>query len=101
MKPPPPGVALTWVSEPSPSDCGCVFRRTKEFGDVVTDQCREHALDTALSTITEIAAEVASRRMDPDAAEEKLIEEYLRHSPRVARLLERFYESELARIRLV
>lgn len=34
---------LTPMANPSQSECGCVWQRTKEYGDVVAVQCVYHA----------------------------------------------------------
>lgn len=40
---------LTYLTEVEPSKCGCLWRRTKEFGDVVIQQCDRHDFENALS----------------------------------------------------
>jgi len=90
---------LSWVAPPNTSSCGCVGRRCAEFGDVITAQCFDHALDTVMGTITEIAQEVARNRKTPDEVSDKLAEECTRLGPNLVRTLDQFFESEVTRIR--
>ncbi len=90
--------ALTWVAPPNPSSCGCVWRRCTEFGDVITEQCFDHAVDTVMSTLTELAAEVAGGR-GTDAVTERVADTCTRLGPNVVQTLDQLFESEVARIR--
>lgn len=52
---------LTPVSEPEQTECGCVWQRTREYGDVVACQCAYHAWFGTLSD-SEAQAESARQR---------------------------------------
>ncbi len=92
-------VNLSWVAPPNPSSCGCVWRRCTEFGDVITAQCFDHALDTVMSSLTELAALVALNRNTPDEVADRVAAECTRLGPNVVQTLDQFFESEVARIR--
>lgn len=90
---------LSWVAPPNPSECGCVWRRCSEFGDVVTSQCFDHAIETVMGTLTEIAREVARNRKTPEEVADKVAAECTLLGPNVVQTLDRFFESEVTRIR--
>lgn len=90
---------LTWVAPPNPSSCGCVWRRCTEFGDIITAQCFDHALDTVMSSLTELAELVARNRNTPDEVADRVAAECTRLGPNVVQTLDNFFESEVARIR--
>jgi len=90
---------LTWVGPPFTSTCGCLWRRAKEYGDVVTEQCAEHAVKSAMSALKELAGEVAHNRLDSDSAAPQVAEICTRFGPSTVRILDKFFESEVTRIR--
>lgn len=89
---------LTWVGSPQRDACGCVGRRSAEFGDVVVEQCFEHAWDGVRAALTGLAELVAGKHVTRADVAKQVASETTRLGPGSVRLLEDYFESEVARM---
>ena len=88
---------LDWLTDPSPSRCGCVWKRCREYGDVVLSQCQDHAIGSALGSIEFLAKQAVRSGFQEDAPELERI--MRRFGPGAQQLLRTYYEREKDRLR--
>lgn len=93
---------LTWMSAPERSSCGCVFRRCREYGDIVVEQCDAHTTDPVRGTLTDVACLAMSfvgGGVTEDEAQRRLAELATRHGPANVRTIDAYFDSEVVRLR--